>query len=271
MMIRLLFTTLLALFMVAPVVAQPSQGIAVAPDYRLGPGDVIRIMVFQNPDLSFDTQLSESGYVSYPLLGRIKIGGTAVSLAEKRIADGLRNGNFVKQPHVSIMVVQVRGNLVSVLGQVNRPGRFPIETLDMRLTDVLAIAGGIAAGGADKVVLVGSRGGRQYRTEVDLPKLFEPGGRDKDLLVVNGDVIWVDRAPLAYIYGEVQRPGTVALRRSMTVMQALAASGGLNQRGTEKGLRVHRKDAEGKLQVLEPGLNDELLDDDVVFVRESLF
>ncbi|MDH3210631.1 MAG: polysaccharide biosynthesis/export family protein, partial [Burkholderiaceae bacterium] len=132
MMIRLLFTTLLALFMVAPVVAQPSQGIAVAPDYRLGPGDVIRIMVFQNPDLSFDTQLSESGYVSYPLLGRIKIGGTAVSLAEKRIADGLRNGNFVKQPHVSIMVVQVRGNLVSVLGQVNRPGRFPIETLDMR-------------------------------------------------------------------------------------------------------------------------------------------
>ena len=66
------------------------------------------------------------------------------ALLEKLIADGLRNGNFVKNPQVTIVVMQVRGNQASVLGQVNRPGRYPIEVADMRLTDLLAMAGGTA-------------------------------------------------------------------------------------------------------------------------------
>jgi polysaccharide export outer membrane protein len=266
-----LIAALFALFLVAPVVAQTPSAVTVAPDYRLGAGDIVRIVVFQNPDLSFETQISESGYVSYPLLGRVRIGRVTVAQAERLIADGLKNGDFVKQPHVSIVVLTVRGSQVSVLGQVNRPGRFPIEVSNMRLTDVLAVAGGISATGANTVTVIGSRGGRKYRKEVDLPKLFTPGGRSKDVLIYNGDVVWVDRTPLAFIYGEVQRPGTVPLVRSMTVMQALATSGGLTQRGTEKGLRIHRKDAKGKLKVLEPRMDDELRDGDVLYVQESLF
>ena len=76
---------------------------------------------------------------------------------------------------------------------------------------------------------------------------------------------------MVYIYGEVQRPGPMRLERDMTVMQALATGGGLNLRGTEKGLRVHRRDADGKLQVIEPKMDDLLRDGDVVYVRESLF
>ena len=242
-----------------------------ANEYRLGSGDVVRINVYQNPDLTLETRVTEAGIVSYPLLGAIRLGGLTVTAAEKLVADGLRNGNFVKQPQVTLVVLQVRGNQAGVLGQVNRPGRYPIEVADMRLTDLLAMAGGTAQGGADIVVVVGTRNGQPYRTEVDLPTVFAPGGTDKDILIINGDTAWVDRQPLVYIYGEVQRPGPMRLERGMTLMQSLASGGGLTLRGTEKGIRVHRKTADGKVRVITPTMDDRLLDGDVVYVRESLF
>ena len=258
----------------APLLAQAQIGAAVptaAPEYRLGSGDVVRISVYQNPDLTLEARVSESGAVSYPLLGSVRLGGLSASAAEKLIADGLRGGNFVKQPQVSIVVLQVRGNQASVLGQVNRPGRYPIELVDMRLSDLLAMAGGVAGSGGDALVLTGARNGQAFRTEIDLPSLFTAEGRAKDVLVQNGDTLWVDRQQMVYIYGEVQRPGPMRLERGMTVMQALATGGGLTQRGTQKGLRLHRKAADGRTQIVEPTLDDRVQDGDVVFVRESLF
>ena len=240
-------------------------------EYRLGSGDVIRINVYQNPDLTLETRVTEAGLVSYPLLGSVRLGGLSVTAAEKLLADGLRNGNFVKQPQVTLAVLQVRGNQASVLGQVNRPGRYPIEVADMRLTDLLATAGGTATNGADLVVITGTRDGQPMRVEVDLPLVFAAGGKDKDLLILNGDTVWVDRQPLVYIYGEVQRAGPMRLERGMTLMQSLATGGGLTQRGTEKGIRVHRRGSDGRVQVITPTLDDRMLDGDVVYVRESLF
>lgn len=240
-------------------------------EYMLGSGDVLRVLVFQNPDLTLETRVTETGLVSYPLLGSVRLGGLSVTAAEKLISDGLRNGNFVKSPQVTIVVLQVRGNQASVLGQVNRPGRYPLEVADMRLTDLLAMAGGTAASGAEVVVVTGTRKGQPFREEVDLPSLFAPGGAAKDLLVLNGDVVWVDRQPIVYIYGEVQRPGPLRLERGMTLMQALATGGGLTQRGTEKGIRVHRKAPDGSIAVMQAVLDGRLQDGDVVFVRESLF
>jgi polysaccharide export outer membrane protein len=89
--------------------------------------------------------------------------------------------------------------------------------------------------------------------------------------VLNGDVLWVDRQPLVYIYGEVQRPGPMRLERGMTLMQALAAGGGLTQRGTEKGIRVHRKGATARCRCCNPAWTTSVKEGDVVFVRESLF
>jgi len=245
-----------------------------AAEYRLGAGDVIRIVVYQNPDLTLETRVSETGVISYPLLGSVRIGGLGVSAAEKLIADGLKNGGFVKAPQVTLILLQVKGNQASVLGQVNRPGRYPIETTDMRMTDLLANAGGVATTGADIVVLSGTRAGKPFRMEIDLPGVFGPSAdssRASDVVIQNGDVLWVDRAPLVYIYGEVQRPGPMRLERGMTLMQALASGGGLNQRGTERGIRVHRRAADGKVQVVQPGMDDSLKDGDVVYVKESLF
>ncbi len=256
-----------------PVQAQ-TQAAAAGPapnEYRLGSGDVIRVTVFQNPDLTLEGRISEAGVVSYPLLGSIRLGGQSVTAAEKFIADGLRNGNFVKQPQVSLVVLQVRGNQASVLGQVNRPGRYPIEVADMRLSELVATAGGIAPNGTDVVVVTGVRAGKPYRFEVDLPTLFAPGGRDKDIFILNGDTVFVDRQQLVYIYGEVQRPGPMRLERDMTLLQVLASGGGLTLRGTEKGIKVHRKEADGSIQLITPTLTDKLREGDVVFVRESLF
>ena len=252
--------------------AQPSSPAAAVPtEYRLGPGDLVRISVYQNPDLSLDTRIGEAGVISYPLLGSVPIGGLTLGQAEKTLADGLRRGNFVKQPQVSMLVVQVRGNQASVLGQVNRPGRFPIEVADMRLSDLLAMAGGITTSGADTLTLVGTRNGQPFRKVLDLPGIFRNERRDEDVPVQNGDVVYVERAPMIYIYGEVQRAGAVRLERGMTVMQALAAGGGLTLRGTEKGLRVHRRGPDGKVQSLQPSMDDPLREGDVVYVRESLF
>ena len=264
-----LCAALLAVPVVVPVSAQTNP--AAASEYRLGAGDVVRISVYQNPDLQLEARVSEAGVISYPLLGSVSIGGLGVTQAEKLIADGLRNGNFVKQPQVSILVVQVRGNQASVLGQVNRPGRFPIESGEMRLTELLATAGGVAVSGADIVTLVGKRNGQPLRRQIDLPTLFRSGAAGDDPIVQNGDTIYVDRAPFVYIYGEVQRPGAMRLERGMTLLQALATGGGLTQRGTEKGIRVHRKDATGRVQVLQPVMDDQVQEGDVVYVRESLF
>jgi polysaccharide biosynthesis/export protein len=242
-----------------------------AVQYRLALGDTIRITVFQAPDLSLEARISEAGAISYPLLGNVSLAGMTVPEAEQRIARGLRDGNFVRQPQVSIIVMQARGNQVSVLGHVGRPGRYPLETGEVRLTDLLATAGGVAQGGSDLIVVVGLRNNQPYRVEIDLPTVFGPNRRVADLTLQNGDVIWVERAPTIYLYGEVQRPGAMRLERNMTVMQALASAGGLNARGTLRGLRVSRRDAEGRTREIEPQMTDTLRPDDVVFVRESVF
>ena len=126
-------------------------------------------------------------------------------------------------------------------------------------------------GGADLVVVTGKRGGKPFREEVDLPTLFAAGSSTIDIILVDGDTVWIDRQPVVYIYGEVQRPGALRLEREMTLLQALASGGGLTARGTEKGIRVHRKQSDGSTQVTESKMADKLRDGDVVYVRESLF
>jgi len=264
-------TALLLAWALPAAAQQPVATAVLAPaEYRLGPGDVVRVSVYQNQDLTLEARVNESGNIAYPLLGSVKLAGLGIAEAEKTIADGLRNGNFVRQPQVTLSVLQIRANLVSVLGQVNKPGRYPIDLADTRLTDLLAAAGGVAGGGSDIVVITGTRKGQPYRLEVNVQTLFTAGTQDNNIVVQNGDTLWVDRQPLVYIYGEVQRPGPMRLERDMTVMQALATGGGLNARGTQKGIRVHRK-VDGAIKVIESGLDDKVQEGDVVFVRESLF
>jgi len=241
------------------------------PEYRLGAGDNIRIAVFQNPDLTVETRVTENGTVSYPLVGSVRIGGLTIPAAEQAIAKALKEGNFIQQPQVNIALLQNRGNQVSVLGSVNRPGRFPLETFNTRLSEMIAIAGGISAVGADVVILTGTRDGKPLRREIDLTGMFLDNKLQEDIVVAGGDVIYVHRQPIFYIYGEVQRPGSYRVERGMTLRQALVQGGGLTQRGTERGLRVYRRSATGYLEAINPDPNDPVQPDDVINIRESLF
>lgn len=240
-------------------------------EYVLGAGDIVRISVFQNPDLTVDTRVSESGAITYPLIGAVPVGGLSIAAAEQKIAQMLRDGGFVQQPQVNILVQQVRGNQVAVLGQVGRPGRVPLEQANSKLSDLLAMAGGINPGGSDVLILMGQRDGKPYRLEVDMADMFLANKLDQDVVVRGGDIIYVHRAPLVYVYGEVQHPGVFRIERQMTVRQAIVLGGGLTPKGTQRGVRIHRRDKEGVVRKIEPELDDPVYPDDVVYVRESLF
>src|SRR5437016_12979972 len=101
--------------------------------------------------------------IIYQLYCTVKIGCGTIPAAERHIAQLLKEGGFVLKPQVTILLMTVRGSQVSVLGQVNRPGRYPIETANMRMADALATAGGSAPTGADTVTLVGTPDGKLTR------------------------------------------------------------------------------------------------------------
>ena len=260
---------------VAPTPSPEASAAAPAPvvsqDYRLGPGDAIGVQVFQNPDLTVEARVSESGVISYPLVGSVQLGGLSIAEAEKRISDALRTGGYVRSPQVNITLRQVRGNQVAVLGQVNRPGRFPLETFNTRVSDMLAAAGGVTPTGDDVLILTGTRQGKPFRRVIDIPGLFLNQTPEADVVVVGGDTLYVNKAPMFYIYGEAQRPGPYRIERGMTVMQALAQGGGPTARGSQNRLKLHRRDAEGKVVETVPKLSDLVRPEDVIYVRESIF
>jgi polysaccharide biosynthesis/export protein len=277
-MMRTLFRSLLlVLALCSSAFAQNSPSASAAdnaakPETILGVGDILKITVYQNPDLAVDSvRISETGQINFPLIGNVAIGGLTISGAEQKIAKLLRDGGFVLRPQVAIQVGQIHSSVVSVLGQVGKPGRYPIEAVGTKVSEMVATAGGVAAGGADVVTLVGTRNGRPIKLDIDMPAILQSGKSELDMQVENGDIIYVDRAPSAYIYGEVQHPGQFRLERGMTLMQALAQGGGLTPKGTQRGIKVHRRDANGAVNILDIDLNDPVVRDDVIYVKESLF
>ena len=239
-------------------------------DYRLAAGDSIRIVVYQIPDLTLDARVSESGTITYPLIGTTRLAGLSLSAAEQKIAIGLEEGGYVKNPQVNISPVQIVGNQVAVLGLVAKPGSYPVLTLNTRVTQILAAAGGVAPGGGSLIVLTGTRNRQSFRKQIDLDAIYRDGKDEEDVVVEAGDSLYVPKAPMFYIYGEAQRPGGYRLERDMTVRQALAVGGGTTPRGTERGLVIKRRTGDGVV-VIRPNLDDVLKADDVLNVRESLF
>ena len=245
-------------------------GAAGAAESVLGPGDVVRVSVYGNPDLGLETRVSESGFITFPLVGQVGLGGLTLAAAEKKLAGMLESGGYLKKAQVNITVTVLQSVQVSVLGQVNRPGRYPLEG-KRSLMDILALAGGMNPDGADTVSLIRKRNGSTTKDVIDIVDMVRAGDLTKDFDLAGNDVVFVERAPRFYIYGEVQRPGAFRLERAMTVVQALSTGGGLTSRGTERGLQIKRRDASGVLRVIDAKHDDALQADDVVFVKESWF
>jgi polysaccharide export outer membrane protein len=247
-----------------------SMGQVQASELVLGGGDVVKITVFGNPDLATETRISDAGLLSMPLIGQVSVAGMSSAQAEKKIASALESGGFVKNPQVNLLLSVLSSQQVSVLGQVNRAGRYPIDGRRTVL-DLLALGGGVSVDGGDVVTVIRKRDGKTTKDNIDVIELMRSADLKGDFEVQGGDIVYVERAPRFYIYGEVQRAGALRLERQMTVLQALSAGGGLTPRGTERGIRIKRRDASGKIQILEAKQDDLVQVDDVIYVKESLF
>ncbi|WP_296749352.1 polysaccharide export protein EpsE [Thiobacillus sp.] len=239
-------------------------------DYRMGTGDVLRITVYGQPDLTTEARVGENGGITFPLIGDVRLAGITPARGETEIAQRLSKGGFILEPFVTLNVVQYRSQQISVLGRVNRPGKYTLEKIS-RISDALALAGGIIIDGSDTVTLVRTRDGKPEYHDIDVIALFRPGGEASNELVQDGDIVNVARQPMFYIYGEVQRPGAFRLEQNMSVVQALSMGGGVTQRGTQKGIRILRRDASGAMLQLDTQLADPVKKDDVIYVKESLF
>jgi polysaccharide export outer membrane protein len=226
---------------------------------KLGNGDAVRVTVFQQPDLTTEARVSDKGTIVLPLVGETKIGGLTQQEAGKQIATAYQKGKFLRNPQVSVALTTVRSAQVSVLGLVARPGRYALDDTSANLADVIAAAGGIAQGGSETVVVM--RGGQAQKVDL-LAKNFR---------LQNGDTVNVERAPVFYIYGEVARSGAYRLEPGMTVMQAIAAGGGITPRGSDRRLKMRRNAADGKVVETDAQLQDSVKADDVIFVKEALF
>lgn len=240
--------------------------------YRIGAGDEIRISVYGQPELTAETQVSADGMVMVPLLGNLPIAGSTSAAAAALIAGRYEQGNVLKNAQVNLLVTKYRSQVVAILGKVNSPGKLVLEG-PTSLTQALAWAGGIAANGSERLVLMRTaRDGRQERIEYDLQQLLnQEADPSPTVWLKDGDTLYVPNAGRFYLNGEVHSPGMYSLDRPLNVRQALSAGGGPTARASESSVKVFRQQAGGSVQELRAKPDDRVLDGDVLVVKESLF
>jgi polysaccharide export outer membrane protein len=238
--------------------------------YNIGPDDVLRISVYGYEDLKTETRVSADGRITFPLIGEVAVSGKSSMELEEAIAARLIDGGFIQDAQVSVTVLDHVSQQVSVLGYVNKPGRYPLDS-DSSIVDLIAMAGGIHDMGDSKAVVTRTVDGKPQKKELNLRVYLETTGSIAPFKMQQGDVVYVPKAPLFYIYGEVQHPGGYRIEPDISVVKALSIGGGLTLRGTENGIVIKRKIESGALQEIDVELSDPVLKDDVIYVDERWF
>jgi polysaccharide export outer membrane protein len=237
----------------------------------IGAGDTVRITAFRYPELTTEVRVSEAGEVHVPIIGAVPMQGLTPQKAAALIAERLKRGNYVLNPEINVAVVQARSRQVSVVGHVTRPGRYTLEGATARLTEVVAMAGGLAPSASDIVVVKRARQGKGESLNIDLDAIIRGSPQADDIELASGDSVFVPKAPVVYVYGEVARAGGYRLEPGMTVMQAISLAGGVTPRGSERGAKLRRKGAGGAWTEMAARPHHPVAADDVIYIRESLF
>jgi polysaccharide biosynthesis/export protein len=253
--------------------------LATAQEVSLGPGDIIRVSVYGQDDLSSVARISADGTIAFPLLGTVSVAGLTVREAEQRIGEELARRQLVRDPQVSVFVESSRAaevESVTILGNVSRPGRYPIQAMSdaagaENIANLVALAGGLTQDAGEHLILTRMEGGNARSIKVFLRDLFERGDLSQNYVVKRGDIAYVPRMDEFFVYGEVRNPGVYRLRPGMTVIQALSASGGLTERGTDNGVAVTRRGPDGSNKTINVNMNDVLQPGDVLIIKASLF
>lgn len=244
-------------------------------EYVIGEGDLLKITVYDHPDLTTEVRMSADGRVAFPLIGEVMVSGRSVAEAEKAIAKMLEEG-YIIHPHVTIFIEEYKSKKVTVLGEVAKPGIVVLRGAST-LMEVLSDAGGITQNAGDTIVIQHqaaageSRNGRDETTVViDTRQLFESGDVSANIPVQNGDSIYVPRAAFVYVNGEVKTPGAYKITKGLTVLKSITLAGGFTPKASESRTKIIRKTAKGE-ETLKAKLDDLVMPDDVILVPESLF
>ena len=254
---------------VAAVASGPATGVL-----SVGPGDLLQVTVFGQPDMSAEVSVTDGGEVTLPLIGLIRIAGMAPSEVEKVIAQRLREREYLLHPEVSVTVRQNRSQAVSVLGEVVRPGRYPIQGR-FTVLDLLAVAGGLTPKADTVVVLLrkgdGGSAAPAVRIPIRLDRVASPDRSPLDMPLNHDDMVYVGQQKFFYIHGEVRRPGSYPMEPDLDVMRALSISGGVTERGSMGRINIHRKSEGAGARDFSPRLTDAIMDGDVIYVKERIF
>jgi polysaccharide export outer membrane protein len=254
-----------------PAELPPGQKDVASRIIQFGPGDSVKIEVYGQPDMTTTVYVADDGTISVPLAGAVPISGLSPSEASLRIEKALRDGGFLVDPHVTLTVIQSLSQRVSVLGQVGKPGVYPIES-NTTIYDLLAAAGGAQETAANVVFLLRpDQAGNVQRYPINLTGLENAKTSIPNQSLRGGDSIFVPRGEQFYIYGEVTAPGKFRVEPEMTIIQAIIRAGGVTPRGSERRVDIKRMTSSGKYETFKAKLNDLVKADDVIHVKESLF
>lgn len=240
-------------------------------DYIIGEGDVLKITVYDHDDLTTTVRVSGDGVISFPLIGQIEVKGMTLSEISDKITNMLADG-YIVNPQVNIFVQEFRSKKAFIMGEVSKPGLYVLPG-NTTFLELLSEAGGLTKDAGDKAIIK-----RKQLSEtvediitVDLKGLIEKGDASLDIPIMDNDSIYVAKAGVFYVTGEVKKPDAYKYEEGTTVIKAITMGGGFTDKAAKGKVKIIRK-VDGKEEVIEKVKMDEpVLPDDVIVVPESFF
>jgi polysaccharide biosynthesis/export protein len=241
-------------------------------DYIVGEGDVLKVLVYDNDDLTTTVRVSGEQMITIPLIGPLNIKGLSISQIEDKIKTLFADGYLIN-PHVSIFIEEYRSRNVTILGQINKPGLYELRE-ETTLLELLSTAGGVKdnAGGEAIIKRRQNSGNKRVNIiKVDLKRLLEEGDTTLNAAIMDQDSIYISKADLFYINGQVKKPAAYKCDSVITLLKAVTMAGGFTNIASHKRVKIIRN-INGKETVLDRARMDEsILPDDIIVVPESFF
>lgn len=242
---------------------------AYAEDYIIGPGDVLRVTVYDNSDLETVTRVSDTGAIILPLLGSVNVNRLSISRASTKIAD-LYSDGYIVNPQVSIFVQEFRSKKVIVLGQVNKPGLIELSGPTTFL-ELLSKAGGLAPDYGKTATIKRKTSGKEESIKINLKALTQNGDMSQNVSIREGDTIYIVKAGMCYITGEVNQPDAYRCDGDATVLKLITLAGGFSGKASRSSVRIIRI-LDGKKTIFKDvPMETPLQAEDVIVVPESFF
>lgn len=247
-----------------------------AQEYEVGEGDLLKITVYDNPDLTTEVRVSGEGKITVPLIGEVQVKSLTATAIGKKLA-GLFADGYIKNPQVSVFILEYKSKKVTALGEFTKPGLIEMRG-NSTLMEMISSAGGITANAGETLYIQRNsvKGGSNHKDDititVDLIKLLEGGGGDITLNVpvLDGDSIYVPKAAFVYVTGEVKNPGAFKITKGLTVLRSITLAGGFTQKASKKGTKIVRKNGKSE-KAIAVKMDDLVQADDIIVVPESFF